>query len=81
MQYPTLTDLQKIDLPNNIIKVKFQLLGSLFFAQGEPDNIKVTGAVKLALTNTRRHLQYYAGAAISIPRNLQEGNSALSLEI
>ena len=41
----------------------------------------MTGAVKLALTDTRHHLQYYAGAAISIPRNLQEGNSAFSLEI
>jgi len=81
MQYPTLTDVQKIDLPNNIIKVKFQLLGNFFLVQDDPDSLKVTGKVKLALANTRRHLQDSAGAAISVSRKLHEENSEFVLDI
>jgi len=80
MQYPTLTDVEKIDLPNNIIKVKFQLLGS-FFSHDDPDSLKVSGIVKLALTKTRRHLQESAGAAFSVPRKLQRENSEFSLDV
>ena len=81
MQYPTLTNVQKIDLPNNIIKVKFQLLGNFFLVQDDPDSLKVTGKVKLALANTRRHLQDSAGAAISVSRKLHEENSEFVLDI
>jgi len=53
--YPALTEVVKNGGLNQIVKLKFQLLGS-FFDDNNPDPLQVVGTVKLAVKSRRRHL-------------------------
>jgi len=81
--YPALTDVETEIGVNNIIKVKFQLVGDFFNTQAVTlPPLTVTGNVLLALKSRRlQDSTVPLHNSLSVSRNLQEQNSKFSLEV